>query len=122
MMSDIREPSLEAMFSEANRDLEGEAMTAQVMAGTRNRLVRKAAIALVGTIVVLLATWYVFAGSLLEFAVLISRVLTNPLVDLGEGWLALAFMAVNNIASLSVLVLKGGLLAWKKLTGSTLIR
>lgn len=122
MMSDIREPSLEAMFSEANRDLEGEAMTAQVMAGTRNRLVRKAAIALVGTIVVLLAMWYVFAGSLLEFAVLLSQALTNPLVDLGEGWLTLAFMPVNNIASLSVLVLKGGLLAWKKLTGSTLIR
>ena len=59
---------------------------------------------------------------LLDFAVLISQFLTNPLVDLGGGWLALAFMPVNNLASLSVLLLKGSLMTWKKLTGVSLVR
>ena len=40
----------------------------------------------------------------------------------GEGWLALAFMPVNNIASLSVLTAKLALMAWKRLTGAALIR
>lgn len=122
MMTEHRNQILENMFIEANRELEGDVITAQVMAGTRNRLVRMAAVALTGTVIALLIAWYVFAGPLLEFAVLLSNFLTNPLVDLGDGWLGLAFMPVNNVASLSVAGLKLAHLAWKKLTGTTLLR
>jgi hypothetical protein len=122
MMSPKNEASLEALFDEARQELEGEAITAQVMAGTRNRLLRMAAMALSAAIVVLLVGWYLFAGPLLEFAVLLSQFLTNPLVDLGEGWLGLVFLPINNLASVLVLSTKLSLLAWKKLTGSALIR
>lgn len=122
MMTEYRDQVLESLFDEANRELEGEAITARVMARTRNRLVKMAASAISLTLVVLLLSWYVFAMPLLEFAVLVSQFITNPLIDLGEGWLALAFLPVNNIASLSVLLAKASLMAWKKLTGTTLVR
>ena len=70
----------------------------------------------------MLAAWHVFAGPLLDFAVLVSQFLTNPLVDLGEGWLALVFMPINNIASISVALGKLSLMAWKSLTGTSLLR
>jgi hypothetical protein len=92
------------------------------MTRTRNRLLTLLGSGALLSLVVLLVGWYVFAGPLLEFAVLISQFLTNPLIDLGEGWLALVFLPVNNIASILVLSGKLSLLAWKKLTGSSLIR
>lgn len=122
MMSEYREPSLENLFAEANRDLEGEAITAQVMARTRNRLVTLAVGGISVSLVALLIGWYLFAGPLLEFAVLISQFLTNPLVELGEGWLALALMPINNFASITVLLAKGAMMGWKKLTGTSLLR
>jgi hypothetical protein len=122
MMTEYRDPALEELFRAAQRDLADETVTERVMAGTRQRLVRMAALALAGSAVVLLVAWYLFAGPLLEFAVLISQFLTNPLFDLGTGWLALVFLPVNNIASILVLSGKLSLLAWKKLTGSSLIR
>lgn len=122
MMSEFRDPTLETLFSEANRELEGETITAQVMNRTRNRLVTLAAGGALVTLVVLLLGWYVFAMPLLEFAVLISQFLTNPLINLGEGWVGLVFLPINNLASLSVLLAKVSLTAWKRLTGASLLR
>lgn len=122
MMTDTRDPLLQSLFDEAKQDFEGKAITANVMAQTRNRLVTKAAIAATTTLAVLLVSWYVFALPLLDFAILVSQFFTNPLFELGEGWLALFLMPVNNFASLSVLLVKAGLVAWKKLTGTSLVR
>jgi len=122
MMSEFRDPALETLFSEANQELEGETITAQVMNRTRNRLVTLAAGGALVTLVVLLLGWYVFALPLLEFAVLISQFLTNPLINLGEGWVGLVFLPINNLASLSVLLAKVSLTAWKRLTGASLLR
>mgnify|MGYP001822989906 CR=1 FL=1 len=122
MMTEYHDPSLETLFNEARQDFEGEALTAKVMARTRNRLVTMAAGAATVSLLVLLTAWYLFSVPLLEFALLISAFFTNPLVNLGEGWLALVFLPVNNIASLAVLSAKATLMAWKKLTGTTLLR
>lgn len=122
MMTEFRDPMLETLFDEANRELEGERITASVMAGTRNRLLRMAVITVTSSLLVLLIAWYFFAMPLLEFAVLISQFFTNPIVDFGDGWLALALLPVNNLASISVLSTKLAMLAWKKLTGTSLVR
>ena len=79
-------------------------------------------VGLSAAVVILLAAWYLFAGPLLDFALLVSGFLTDPLFDLGEGWLELVFLPVNNIASILLLSTKLSLLAWKKLTGTSLIR
>ena len=122
MMAEFRDPTLEKLFSEAKRELEGEAITTQVMAQTRNRLFTMAAAGALLGLVVLLIAWYVFAGPLLDFAILVSQFLTNPLIELGEGWLALVFMPINNMASLTVGLGKLALMGWKKLTGTSLLR
>jgi hypothetical protein len=122
MMSEYRNPALEQLFRESAREFKGEAITEQVMARTRNRLFALAAAGISLSLIAVLVGWYLFAGPLLDFAVLVSQFLTHPLLDLGEGWLALVFMPVNNFASISVLLVKGLLTAWKKLTGAALIR
>ena len=122
MMSEYRDPTLEKLFRESEREFEGEAITEQVMARTRNRLFTLAAAGISLSLIAALVGWYLFAGPLLDFAVLVSQFLTHPLLDLGEGWLALVFMPVNNFASISVLLVKGLLTTWKKLTGAALIR
>ena len=122
MMTETHDPVLQSLFDEAKQDFEGKVMTASVMAQTRNRLVTKAAVAATFSLVVLLISWYVFAMPLLDFAVLVSQFFTNPLIELGEGWMALIFMPINNIASLSVLAAKGFHMGWKKLTGTTFLR
>ena len=122
MMTEHRDPALAALFEQANRELEGEALTAQVMSRTRNRLAVMAGGAALLTVAALLVAWQVFAMPMLEFAVMVSQFLTNPLIDLGEGWLGLVFLPINNLASLVVLAAKGVMLGWKKLTGTSLIR
>jgi len=64
--------------------------------------------------------WLIFGMPLLEFALLISQFLAMSLMDLGEGWLALVFMPVNNIASLIVITAKAIHMGWKKVVGISL--
>ena len=122
MMTDTRDPVLLELFDNARQEFEGQDMTAKVMVKTRKRLATMAAVAATVSLIVLLISWYLFSMPLLEFAVLISQFLTNPLLDLGEGWIALAVLPINNFASIAVLLTKVLLMSWKKLTGTTLVR
>lgn len=121
-MTELRDPLLQSLFEQARQDLDGAELTAHVMSATRKRMLALGAAGVVAAAVVLLSAWVFFSMPLLEFAVLVSQFLTNPLVELGEGWLALAFLPVNNIASIVVLAGKLGLMGWKKITGASLLR
>jgi hypothetical protein len=122
MMTDTRDPVLLELFDNARQEFEGQDMTAKVMVKTRKRLATMAAVAATAGLLVLLISWYLFSMPLLEFAVLISQFLTNPLFDLGEGWITLIVLPINNFASIAVLLTKVLLMGWKKLTGTTLVR
>lgn len=115
MMTGDRDKLLRAAFAEARQNLDDEVFTARVMTRSRNLLYALAGGAISLALVILAGVWLTIGVPLLEFAVLISQVFTTALVDLGEGWLALVFMPVNNIASLFVLSGKAILMAWKKL-------
>ena len=109
MTSNGHDPALQHWFVEASQDLEGERITAQVMARTQKvKLQVLAGVVLTGLIVLLLS-WLVFAGPLRDFALLLSGLLATPLIDLGEGWLALVFMPLNTGASIAAVV---GKVAW----------
>lgn len=122
MMTEHRDPALEPLFEQANRELEGDALTARVMARTRNRLAMMVGGAALVTVVAALIAWQIFAMPMLEFAVMVTQFLGNPLFDLGDGWLGFIFLPINNLASLFVLTARGVMLGWKKLTGTSLIR
>ena len=122
MMTEPRDPALEALFEQANRVLEGDDLTARVMARTRNRLAMMVGGAALVTVVAALIAWQIFAVPMLEFAVMVTQFLGNPLFDLGDGWLGFIFLPINNLASLFVLTARGVMLGWKKLTGTSLLR
>ena len=119
MMAGDRDKLLQAAFAEARQNLDDEVFTARVMTRSRNLLYLLAGGAISLAFVILAGIWLTIGIPLLEFAVLISQVFTTALVDLGEGWLALVFMPVNNIASLFVLSGKAILMVWKKLISAS---
>ena len=119
MMTNNQDQLLQSVFAEARQDLNDEALTSSIVSRTRNFswLLKTGAISI--AILLLAATWLVFGMPLLEFALLISQLLALELFELGEGWLALALMPVNNIASLLVISAKAIHLAWKKLISTS---
>ena len=117
MIIENQDQMLQSVFAEARQDLDGEAITARVMAKTRRMLYLVVAGVLGFSVLLLAGTWLIFGLPLLEFAVLISQFLTTTLVDLGEGWLALVFMPINNLASLFIVTARAIHLGWKKIIG-----
>ena len=119
MITDNQDQLLKSVFAEARQDLDGEALTSRVMAKTRRVLFLLAAGILSLAIILVGGAWLMFGMPLLDFAVLISQFLTMTLIDLGEGWLALVFTPLNNIASLIIIGAKAIHLGWKKLLGAS---
>jgi hypothetical protein len=106
-MTEPVDQKLQALFAEAREELDGEALTARVMAGTRRKSLELYLGIGGAALTIILATWLLLGVPLLAFALLVSQALSATLFDLGDGWLAMALMPVNNIASLIILSLKG---------------
>jgi len=106
---------LQALFVEAEQELSGESLTARVMAKTRVRRYRLLGAVAAGVLLTFTAVWLAFGMPLFEFALLLSTALTMPLVDLGEGWLALLLLPLNTVASLLLILLRGLRVAQRKL-------
>ena len=119
MITDYQDQLLQSAFAEARQDLEDETLTKRIMAKTRRVLYMLAAGVLTIAVVLITTVWLVFGMPLLEFAVLISQFLTMTLINLGEGWLALVLMPVNNIASVLVISAKAIHLGWKKILSAS---
>ncbi|MDH3903860.1 MAG: hypothetical protein OEU84_02010 [Xanthomonadales bacterium] len=119
MITNNQDQILQSAFAEARQDLDDKALTASIIAKTRKLFYLLAGGAVAVAILLLTGTWLIFGLPLLEFAVLISQFMTMALFDLGEGWLALALMPINNIASLVVISAKAIHLGWKKLIGGS---
>jgi len=119
MMTNNQDQLLQTVFAEARQDLDGTAFTARIMSRTRRLLYILAIGGMAFAGIVLAGAWLMFGMPLLEFAVMISNVLTTTLIDLGEGWMALVFMPVNNIASLIIITARAAHIGWKKMTGAS---
>jgi hypothetical protein len=118
-MTEQRDPLLQTLFAEAEQPLAGEALTARVLARTRNfRYVLLAGLTAAAA-AILAGTWLFFGIPLFEFAVLIAAVLTTPLFELGEGWLALALLPINTVASALLVLLKGARMLQKKIVAAS---
>jgi len=117
MITEKQDQLLQSAFAEARQDFDGEALTSRVMARTRRVLYLLVTGVLLVALVLVLGVWLIFGLPLLEFALLVSHFLTMTLIDLGEGWLALVFTPLNNIASLIIVGAKAAHLAWKKFLG-----
>ena len=119
MTTEDRDPLLQTLFAESEQvaesaqELDAEAFTARVMAGTR--FMRYRALAPWGGAALAIAAGAWYLGVPLEIAQLVAQVLTTTLMDLGEGWLAWVFSPINNVAALLALFAKALRIGRKKI-------
>ena len=116
-MSSEHDPRLQALFARAEEPLEGRDLTTRVLSAARRRRLLALTGGAAAVLLALLASWLLLAIPLLEFAVLISSLLTTSLVDLGEGWLALILLPVNSFAGLLALLLRAAQLVRRRMVG-----
>lgn len=118
-MSDFPDPLLQTLFTEAQQELDGAALTTRVMDKTRKLKFLLLAGGISAALLLLTTVWLVFSMPLLEFAILIAQGLGTTLFDLGEGWLALVFLPINNIAGLLAIIVKTSRMFHKKMIGGS---
>lgn len=120
-MTEIHDTGLQSLFRQAEEPLDGEAITARVMAAARARRAWRWGGGVAAILIGVLATWLTLGVPLLVFAVQVSDLLTMSLVDLGEGWLAVILMPLNSLAGLLALTAKGIQLLRRKVLGTSLV-
>lgn len=118
MKTEQRDPFLQSLFTEAEQALDGAKLTARVMARTRKRKLLLLCAGVAASLAALAGTWLLFGIPLYEFAVLISGALATPLINVGEGWLALLLLPVNTLAGLLVMSIKGARMIHKRISGA----
>lgn len=115
-MTNDRDPILQELFASPVQELAGDRFVDEVMTRTRRRTY-----ALFGTLATLMLALVVSVllapGPALSWAKMLTGVLTTPLFDLGEGWLAWFLLPVNSFAGLLVISGKIARMAWKKTFG-----
>lgn len=119
MTNEQRDPLLQSLFNDAEQELDGTLLTAQVMARTRSYRLLLLAGGASAVLVLMAGAWLLFGMPLFDFAVLLSEVLATPLFDLGEGWLALLLLPVNTVASLLVILFRTLRVFQKRIAGLT---
>jgi len=119
MTNEDRDPLLQSLFAEAEQELDGSVLTAQVMARTRSFRLTLLAGGASALLLLLASVRLVFGVPLFDFAMLISEVLATPLVNLGDGWLGLLLLPVNTVASLLVILFKTLRVIQKKVAGAS---
>jgi hypothetical protein len=116
MNTEQRDPVLESLFAQSTVKLEngdGKAFTAGVMSGTR-RMLRNVIYVAVGVVISFAVIALALDIPIMSLAEQLTSVLATPLFDLGEDLTAWVLTPVNNIASLLVICLKLGRMAWKR--------
>ena len=114
-MTDDREPILQAMFADAQHDLEGESFTAAVMQQSRFLKYRVLAPWVACATLILTVCVFYLAVPLQDFAQLVARGLTVRLFDPGDSWAAWLVSPVNNVGSLLVIGVKLARMLRKKI-------
>lgn len=104
---------LETVFCEAERELAEEKFTTTVLQRTRRVRYRIAA-GIIFIFALVVAAAALLSVPVFEFAVMLSAVLTNPIVDLGEGWLAFLLAPVNNCGAILVVVVKAARMLFRR--------
>jgi hypothetical protein len=104
MTADDRDPTLQALFAEAEEDLAGEAFIGRAMRRIDN-LRRRASLGWIGAGLLLALCAWLLATPLRDATFLLTQRLSLPVVDLDASWLAQILSPLNSIGSLLALAL-----------------
>lgn len=120
-MNEIRDPRLDALFSQACEPLANDAFTNRVM--SRSRFLKYRMHAWVGgfTLLLLVAA-QLFIPPVRELSLLVAWGLMANIVDLGDGWVAWLASPVNTVGGILAFCLKGLLLLRKWVRGGIDLR
>jgi hypothetical protein len=102
-MSEERNPALERLFREADKDLDGEAFVADVLASTSTRRARLL-IGLVALLIAVPVAWLV-ASPANDALLWLMQVMSRPIAGTGEGFAAPAVLPMNTVGGAFVLAL-----------------
>ena len=112
-MSDDRDPLLEKLFAQNHPEVDAQKFTATVMARTRLLRVQQMAPWVAGALLITVGA--LLLVPLQDFALLLSRVLSITLIDLGESWAAWLITPINNVASAIIIGVKAIRMGRKKI-------
>jgi hypothetical protein len=102
-MSEERNPALERLFREADKDLDGEAFVAGVLASTSARRARLG-IALAVLILAVPVAW-LFGSPANDALLWLTQFMSRPIAGTGEGFTAPAMLPMNTVGGALVLAL-----------------
>ena len=105
-MNETRDPRLEALFADAERDLTDDGFTQQVMGGVRRRD-RNVLLGRFGIVLVLVALEVLPSSPLSGSIASLADRLSLTLIPLDNEWLAFAAAPLNSVAGLLGVVLLG---------------
>ncbi len=98
-MNDERDPVLESLFVQAERELVDDTYTAQVMAMVEKRH-RNVTIGRLAIVLVIISFELLLSAPLQNSVGVLTEVLSTTLVDMENEWLALAVAPLNSVAGL----------------------
>lgn len=105
-MSEDRSPELQALFANADQDLQNDSFTRQVMTGIDRQVRRRRALLALAALAMLAVLW-LLAPVLQEIVLLLTSLFNISLITLNDPLISQLLLPVNNIACLTVV---GGLL------------
>lgn len=113
-MSGSRDEFLESAFARAEQPLVDPGLAETVLQRARSRRLWRLGLGLTVVAALALVAWLSLGVTLLQFGLLFSELVTQSLVDLGEGWLALLLMPLNSVGGLLAIMTKAGLALRKR--------
>ncbi|MDA1372751.1 MAG: hypothetical protein O2971_18620 [Proteobacteria bacterium] len=105
-MNEERDPELQALFVDAQQDLQDEAFVARVMASTSKLKLRVFAGAIATAVIALVFAW-LFSVPVIDLATIITQSLATQIIAIGDSSAAWLLAPVNNLATLIVVIFKG---------------
>ena len=120
-MTDDRDPALQVLFAEAERELPAEGFSAQVMTRIEAQG-RRAWFARMALGLALAGCAWLLAAPLQEAANLLVQGLASPLIPIDDRLLGEMLLPLNNVAAAALLGLAGLGLAYRKIFSSSASR
>ncbi|MDH3747386.1 MAG: hypothetical protein OER97_04200 [Gammaproteobacteria bacterium] len=105
-MNDERDPLLETLFAQVERELVEDDFTAQVMAQVEKRR-RNVLIGRLAIVALFVALELLLSAPLQNSVGIITQVLSTSLIEVENEWLALIFAPLNSVAGLIGMLLLG---------------
>ncbi len=105
-MNDERDPLLESLFSQAERELVEDKFTVQVMDRVKKRR-RNVLIGRFAIVALIIVLELLLSAPLQNTAGVITQALSTSLIEVENEWLTLVFAPLNSVAGLIGMVLLG---------------